>query len=361
MSEKRVQLDILTDIWGDNSLLSSLHRKIQSNKDATVFSLPINSGGGSVFEGIAVHGLMSGVNTETHVMGIAASMASAIAQSGKVRKMASNAFLMIHDPSALTYGNISDHKETLALLGSVKNSLVNIYSNRTGIERSEIEAMMEAETWFSAQEALDKGFIDEITEGIPFEANIDITKFTNVPVDVKNVVNNSSKNKMGNEKWMDAIKSLFVKNGKDDATADEAIESFMGKLTPVITDAVSVAIDGKFASMKADFDAQIAGVTASIDEKVASLTSNSTTALEAVVAKNTEQNDRIAALELLVSEMKDEKDKTDQILASLVGKQLPNTGSVPGATGVDGVQTTMEAHKIDKDAFDKLLKSGTVI
>lgn len=125
----------------------------------------INSPGGDVFDGIAILNALRTHKGEvtTIVDGIAASAASFIAQAGAKRVMARNSEMMIHDASGLCIGNASDMSEMLALLERTSDNIADIYAERSGAgDRAAWRAAMSAETWYSAQEAVDAGLADEI-------------------------------------------------------------------------------------------------------------------------------------------------------------------------------------------------------
>jgi ATP-dependent Clp protease protease subunit len=72
------------------------------------------------------------------------------------------AMMMIHNPATAIFGEAADLQTAIKMLGEVKESLVNAYEQRTGLPRGKISAMMDAETWFSAQKAVEFGFADKI-------------------------------------------------------------------------------------------------------------------------------------------------------------------------------------------------------
>ena len=113
----------------------------------------INSPGGNVFGGYSLIQAIIDYEADTHIVGLAASMGGIISQFGKRRTANDFAVGMIHMPS----GGDSDK-----LLNIVSESLIDILVNRCGKPKNEIEALMEEETFFSAEEMLDIGLIDEI-------------------------------------------------------------------------------------------------------------------------------------------------------------------------------------------------------
>jgi len=140
--------------------------------------LRINSPGGEVFDGLAIYNRLSehAPGVEVCIDGIAASMASVIAMVGSPIKMASNALLMIHDPSGLCIGNSEDMRDLADMLDKVKGCLIGAYTKKTGKTDEEISAMMRDETWLNASECESMGFIDEITGAMKMAASFNRLK-----------------------------------------------------------------------------------------------------------------------------------------------------------------------------------------
>ncbi|WP_407529428.1 ClpP-like prohead protease/major capsid protein fusion protein [Methylobacterium oryzisoli] len=132
--------------------------------DQDTIKVRINSPGGSVVEGLAIYNNLraSGKPVEVHIDAMAASIASIIAMAGDRIVMAESATMMIHDPWGVAIGGSEDLRSTADEIDRQKQILVNIYAARTGLEASEIEALMKAETYMSAADAVERGFADEI-------------------------------------------------------------------------------------------------------------------------------------------------------------------------------------------------------
>lgn len=143
-------------------------------------NLHIHSPGGSVFEGHAIFNALrnhpGGVTV--YVDGIAASMASVIAMAGAPVKMASNAFLMIHNPWTSGVGDSEELRKQADVLDKLKESLVSIYVAKSGQPRETIAAAMDSETWLDAEEAVAFGLADEVFEGMAVAASIDFSRFS---------------------------------------------------------------------------------------------------------------------------------------------------------------------------------------
>lgn len=128
-------------------------------------SLQINSPGGDVFEAramataIAKHG-----DVHAQIVGLAASAATYVATSCATVEIADGSFFMIHNAWTFAYGNKEDLAKTAALLDKVDQSIIADYAKKTGKGTEEIAAWMSDETWFTAAEAKEHGFVDSVFE-----------------------------------------------------------------------------------------------------------------------------------------------------------------------------------------------------
>ncbi|RHZ92665.1 Clp protease ClpP [Cereibacter sphaeroides] len=151
--------------------------------EGTPVDLRLNSPGGSVFDAVAIHNALkrhAGPVT-VWIDGIAASAASYIAMAGDEIVMPENAFLMIHDPAGLVMGTAEDMRAMAEALDKVKGSLVSGYAAKSGRTPEEVSALMAAETWFDASDAVAQGFADRLIEPVRIAANFDIGRFRNAP------------------------------------------------------------------------------------------------------------------------------------------------------------------------------------
>lgn len=129
----------------------------------------INSGGGDVFDGVAIHSLLArhAGGVTVHIDGLAASAASFIAMAADRIVMARNGFMMIHDGMTMTYGNGNTHRSAGDLLDKVSDNIADMYAERAGEDVAHWRALMvengEDGYWYTGQEALEAGLVDEIT------------------------------------------------------------------------------------------------------------------------------------------------------------------------------------------------------
>lgn len=127
--------------------------------------LRINSPGGDAFEGMAIHSLLTSQPKPVTacIDGVAASSASIVAMAASVRIMGRTAMMMAHDAWTDCRGNKNDLLKMAGTLDKVDESIAAAYMDRTGMSLEDIKGLMNAETWMTAQDCVDKGFATGIT------------------------------------------------------------------------------------------------------------------------------------------------------------------------------------------------------
>jgi ATP-dependent protease ClpP protease subunit len=139
----------------------------------------INSPGGDVFAGITIANALrmqsqeKGRTVETYVEGLAASAASIVLMGGDRVVVADNALVMIHNPWTYAMGTSSEMRKAADQLDAIRDALVATYQWHSPLSADEIVALMDAETWMDAQEALAQGFATEVAEGMRAAASLD--------------------------------------------------------------------------------------------------------------------------------------------------------------------------------------------
>ena len=146
-------------------------------------TLRINSPGGNVFDGTAIFNALKRhkATVHTHIDGVAASMASLIAMVGDTVTMADNAFFMIHNPWSFVIGTADDMRREAVLLDKIMETAVDIYEASSELSRSEVLRAMDAETWYTAEEAKQVGFADEIEGESEPQSSFDLSVFAKAP------------------------------------------------------------------------------------------------------------------------------------------------------------------------------------
>jgi len=141
----------------------------------------LNSPGGDVFDGIAIYNILKSHSARVivNIDGVAASIASVIAMAGDEIYMAENAMMMIHEAWTMAMGNARELREIADRLEKISGVIRDTYAKRTSEKATPetITRLMDGETLMTAQEALDYGFVDALTEALRMAAHFDLDKF----------------------------------------------------------------------------------------------------------------------------------------------------------------------------------------
>lgn len=165
---------IAQESWFDDDITPKQFEAELKASDGDI-SVWLNSPGGDVFAAARIYTMLKEYTGKVTVKidGLAASAASVIAMAGDEVLMSPVAMMMVHNPAALIFGEASDLQSGIDMLSEVKASIINAYEQKTGLGRTVISRMMDAETWFSAKKAVELGFADRILYEEPIEQNND--------------------------------------------------------------------------------------------------------------------------------------------------------------------------------------------
>lgn len=137
-------------------------------KDKGHITVKLNSCGGDLYTGIAIHNALKALSGEVNVVveGIAASAASVIMCAGDTVTVYPGSLVMIHGVSVVLWDslNIQDMKQLIKGMDASERAVAEIYDGKTGLGVDTLRSMMTKETWMTGREALDKGFADAIKE-----------------------------------------------------------------------------------------------------------------------------------------------------------------------------------------------------
>ena len=178
--------DVIGETWdGSGTTAKSLAEDLKKLGTLDSLNVYINSPGGSVFDGVAIHNVLrrNAARKIVHVDGLAASIASVIAMAGDEIRIASNAMMMIHDPWSIAIGSAVDMRKTADSLDKVRETILGTYVDRSTTPEARLSQWMTDETWFTAQEAVDAGLADTLTEKVEMAAlaRFDLSSFARVP------------------------------------------------------------------------------------------------------------------------------------------------------------------------------------
>ena len=144
----------------------------------------INSPGGDVFEGQAIYNALARRgNITIEIDALAASAASYIAMAGDKIRIAENAMVMIHNAWTMTMGDKHEHQKRLELLDKVDSIIAETYQKRIGDKSTpdKVREWMDAETWMTAKEAVERGFATEISQPMKVSACLKEGRYKNAP------------------------------------------------------------------------------------------------------------------------------------------------------------------------------------
>ena len=226
-------------------------------------ALKIHSPGGEVFDGNAIANALSRHpgGFEAQIEGLAASMATVISLGGRPVKMAANGFYMIHNPWGMAVSDAAGMREQAELLDKIQTGIVNAYVAKSGQTAEQVQSWMDAETWFTAQEAKDAGFVDEITDAHQMAASANkfdrLAKFRNAPSDLTSpeiIMSDISATPEPTEEVtavevVEEIAAVEVVEETPETPVEEVPE------TPVAVIAGAESILAKFNDLQARFDA----------------------------------------------------------------------------------------------------------
>lgn len=174
--------DVISADWGVSAL--SVIQSLANYANVKTLNIHINSPGGDVFEGRAIMAAISAFKGKTVacIDSLCASAATSIALACDEVQMADGAFFMIHNAMGVAFGDKAEMRATADILEKVEGAIVNDYVQKTGKDAQTVCTWMDAETWFTAQEALDAGFIDSVTTAQKPTNKWNLSAFANAPI-----------------------------------------------------------------------------------------------------------------------------------------------------------------------------------
>lgn len=180
--------DIGDSWWGESVTASQFVKDINALQ-ADQITVRINSYGGSVHDGVAIHNAMKrhSASIDVQIDGLAASIASLIAMAGDKVTIAENALLMIHAPLTGVWGNAVELREAADMLDTHSRAVATSYASKSGKSADDVLALLSdgKDHWFTAAEALAEGYVDAVgavnDDGVQASARFDLSRFKNVP------------------------------------------------------------------------------------------------------------------------------------------------------------------------------------
>lgn len=171
------------DYWSGESMdgvyisVQEFNEKLDEIKDASHITVHLNSCGGDLFAGLAIHNVLKALpaTITVKVEGIAASAASVIACAGDEVVVMPGSIFMVHSAAAFLFGyyNSADLTTMCSQIDACNKSIVNVYAAKTGRDIAELSELVEAETWLIGDEIVDAGFADTLDESSTSTTEVD--------------------------------------------------------------------------------------------------------------------------------------------------------------------------------------------
>lgn len=172
--------------WREGFTASDVAVSLAEHGDGDII-VRMNSGGGIAAEGMAIYSLLKSHPGKINVVvdGVAASAASLIAMAGDTVRMRDGAMLMIHDPSTITMGNAAAHEKNAAFLHKLADNYAGVYARAAHMKPAAARQIMQAETWYTAQDAVKAGFASEVLADVSVaKAEFDYRIYMHAPADL---------------------------------------------------------------------------------------------------------------------------------------------------------------------------------
>ena len=169
--------------WWGGVAPESFVKAVYAVDPSHTINLRVNSPGGSVFAARAMEQALRAHKGKVvvHIDGLAASAATFVSMAGDEIVMSKGAMFMIHKAWTGMWGNAEDLRKEADLLDKIDGTLAETYADKTGKDIAAITEWMAAETWFTAQEALDAGFATSIAEAEAKALAWDLSAYQNAP------------------------------------------------------------------------------------------------------------------------------------------------------------------------------------
>ena len=200
--------------WFDEPVSADqVYKELENfGNDIDTINLYINSPGGSVTEGCAIYSALKRHKAvkNVYIDGQCSSIASVIAMAGDKIAMSPVATMMIHNPITALAGDAIELRKTAAILDIMKETIINAYVTKSHLSREEISALMDTTTYFSVDQAIEKGFA---TEKIIFDIkNSEFSNLENFKIRPKQVTNSGNTEKKGGESMAKNVQELEAQN-----------------------------------------------------------------------------------------------------------------------------------------------------
>jgi ATP-dependent Clp endopeptidase proteolytic subunit ClpP len=247
--QRETEISIFDEIGMFGVSAKNFISDLKSVPDDHKIKLRIHSPGGEVFDGNAIFNALKrhpgGV--EVQIEGLAASMATVISLAGLPVKMAANGFYMIHNPWGVAMGDADELRDQAQLLDKIRSGMVSAYAAKSGQPTEKIEEWMNDETWFSAEEALAAGFVDEVTDEVRLAASANrfsrLAKFKRPPAALLTPAPAQMETEIENPVAEPEVAASVVSENADQPTPSDSSEPILEPAPEIEPEPLEAAIE----------------------------------------------------------------------------------------------------------------------
>lgn len=178
--------------WNEDEIVPTEVIKALNEVKGKDLNIHLHSGGGHVYAAMAIYTQLAQHQGKKTIIidGLAASAATVIAMAGDEIRMSESGMFMIHNVSWVSFGDANQMRKDADLIEKTSSIALELYAKKTGKSEAEIKQMMDDETWMTAKEAKEMGFIDSIikknspnlqmlADGAVMWCGIDVTEYKN--------------------------------------------------------------------------------------------------------------------------------------------------------------------------------------
>lgn len=264
---------IYEEWFGDDTTTSyKSFRKQLEAVEASTYNVYINSGGGLVTDAMAIHDLLQemqakGKTVNTIGRGIIASAATYILMASKTPRMSKNSWFMIHNVSGFAWGDVDQVEKYYNTLRKFNNRSRDFYAEATGISKDDIEKMMKEETWMTADEAKENGFIAAVEGEVEFTNRIPKEKWSFSNQAVLNSYNSSVREKPADthpniHQKFDDMKKFFQQLGQEILNAIKGVKQPENGNHEQLMESIGTAVQNAMEQASEKFESELNTATA---------------------------------------------------------------------------------------------------
>lgn len=158
-----------SDWWSETgNTASSVLAQLAAYTELKNITVHLSTMGGSFLDGLPIYNILKQhpAHVTINIIGYALSMGSVIMLAGDTINAAQNSIIMIHNAQGGASGSAADLRKVADILDTHEQAIIPRYSERMGKTPAEIQALLDAETWYSADQALEAGLVDAITDAV---------------------------------------------------------------------------------------------------------------------------------------------------------------------------------------------------